>query len=59
MEYYTVFVLYVRKRFGLEYNNILMKCSVYIIYTVVICDSMCIMKKMKGFTVIVNIFYVR
>ena len=28
-------VLYVGKRFGLEYNNTLMKCCVYIIYTIV------------------------
>ena len=48
MKYCTILVLYVRKRFGLEYNNNLI-CFVYIIYTIVICDSTYIMKIMKGF----------
>ena len=48
MEYCTILVLYVGKRFGLEYNNNLMICCVYIIYTIVICDSMYIMIIMKG-----------
>ena len=43
-----MFVLYLGKRIGLEYNNELMKCGVNIIYTIVICDSTCVMKIMKG-----------
>ena len=33
MEYCTILVSYVRKRFGLVYNNDLMKC-LYIIYDI-------------------------
>ena len=44
MEYCTVLVLYVGKIFGLEYNNDLMICCVYIIYTIVIRDNTYIMK---------------
>ena len=40
-------VLYLGKGIGLEYNNKLMKCCVNIIYTIVICDSTCVMKIMK------------
>ena len=36
-----------REEILLEYNN-LMKCWVYIIYTIVICDTTYIMKIMKG-----------
>ena len=42
-----MFVLYVGKRFGQEYNNGLLKCCVNIIYTIVIYDSIYIMKIMK------------
>ena len=35
------------KRFGLEYNNKLMKYCVYIIYTIAISDSTYIMKIIK------------
>ena len=48
MEYCTIFVLYVEKRFGLEYNNNLMKCCVYIICKIIFWDSTYIMKIMKG-----------
>ena len=48
MEYWTILVLYVGKRFGQEYNNKLMKCCGYIIYSIDIYDSKCIMKIMKG-----------
>ena len=48
MECCTILALYVGKKFGQEYNNILMKCCVYIIYNIVICDCTYIMKIMKG-----------
>ena len=48
MDYGKMFVFYIRKRFGLEYKNKLMKCWVNIIYPVVICDSTYIIKIMKG-----------
>ena len=48
MEYCIILVLFVGKRFGLKYNDNLMKCCVYIIYTIVICDSTYIMKIMRG-----------
>ena len=48
MGYFIILILYVGKRFGLEYNNNLMKCCVYIIYAIVICDNTYIMKIMKG-----------
>ena len=41
-------VLYVGMRFGLKYNNKLMKCCIYIIYTIVVCDSSYLIKIMKG-----------
>ena len=46
MEYSAMLVLYVRKRFRLEYNDNMMKCCVYIMYTLVICDITYIMKIM-------------
>ena len=48
-------VLYLGKRIGLGYNNKLMKCCVNIIYTIVIFDSTCVMKIMKGVTIIVHL----
>ena len=41
-------VLYLWERIGLEYNHKLMKCCVNIINTLVIFDSTCVMKIMKG-----------
>ena len=48
MDYCTMLVLYLGKRFRLEYNDKLMKCCVNIIYIIVICDSTCVMKILKG-----------
>ena len=46
MEIRTILVLYIGKRFGLEYNHNLMICCVYIIYTIV----------SEGVTIIVSLF---
>ena len=43
------------KIIGLGYNNKLMKCCVNIVYTIVIFGSTCVMKIIKGVTVIVCI----
>ena len=48
MKYCTILVLYIGKRFSVEYHNNLMICGVYIIYIIVIRDSTYIIKIMKG-----------